>query len=141
MHPFVRIVISAYLVLAVLAGVPAGASGTVLCVATDGHIAFEVGDGRCADEVIPAVHVPAQAGLVLAPLGCDRCIDLPVGRPVLSEARNRSTAAGTDALIDAPRPAALLIIEPPTLSLSASAAPEAASHPAAPPSRTTILRN
>ncbi len=130
-----------YLVLAVLAGVPAGASRAVLCVAPNGHVAIEVGEGRCGDYAATSSGDLENSGVCTTPDGCASCVDLPMGKQVLSSANHG--APSTNASFA-------------SLTLDASSAPVAdltrattrvdvaqvkSSRPAFPPSRTTILRN
>jgi hypothetical protein len=133
-----------YLVLAVLAGVPAGASRAVLCVAPDGHVAIEAGIARCAD-VAPAAALGAESPAARAVPGdcgdCDDCVDLPVGGPVLSTAQHGATLApaplATSSALHVNGSGILALL--PAARTNASRA--AASRPSFPPSRTTILRN
>jgi hypothetical protein len=77
-----------YLVLAVLAGVPAGANRAVLCVAPNGHVAIEVGEGRCADRAAAVNGTIENTGICTVPDGCGDCVDLPMGKQILDIARN-----------------------------------------------------
>lgn len=141
MRSILRFMTRPYLVLAVLAGVPAGASRAVLCLAPDGHVAIEVGDTRCVDYASPASGAPEQVGPRIVPDGCGECVDVPVGSPVLSEAHGRITVRGSQTALTAPLLASVVAAESPAVSMRARSASGAAFHSAFPPSRTTILRN
>lgn len=140
MHAHLCSVTRCYLVLAVLAGVPAGASRMVLCVAPEGHVAIEVGSGRCVESGPSAGGAFEPAGLRMIPDGCNDCVDVPVGTPMLSEANGRNGALGSQASVEGPFLSALAL-DMPAMSMPAPSAPRAGSHSAFPPSRTTILRN
>lgn len=134
-----RTITQVYLVLSVLAGVPAGASRMVLCVASNGHVVIEPGGERCAGNTLPIVEASAPSGPLSMADDYRNCVDVPMGIPVLSEARGRGADSGTVAT------AALAWSEPvalvPIAAIRAGSVPTAASHAAFSPSRTTILRN
>jgi len=130
-----------YLVFTVLAGVPAGASRAVLCVASNGHVAIEAGEGRCG-EFAPATSGNIEnVGVCSMPDGCGDCVDLPMGKQVLSSAHHvvPSTNASTAPLA--------LSVDNFHLSDVVGVSPRVglaqveSSRPSFPPSRTTILRN
>lgn len=141
MRTLLRFGTHCYLVLAVLAGVPAGASRMVLCLAPNGHVEIEVGRGRCVDFESPCSDAPAQPEPRVVPDGCGECVDVPMGTPVLSEARGRGTAVGTETSVANPLLSAGPAAQRPAATIHARSAPRAAFHSAFPPSRTTILRN
>ncbi len=130
-----------YLVLAVLAGVPAGASTAVLCVAQNGHVAIEAGAGRCGACAPTSSGDTENTGICTMPDGCGDCVDLPMGKQILGSAHHVV-------------PSTIASLTP--LALSAvsihyadhfGASPRLfvgqveSSRPTFPPSRTTILRN
>lgn len=130
-----------YLVFTVLVGVPAGASRAVLCVASNGHVAIEAGEGRCG-EFAPATSGNIEnVGGCLMPDGCGDCVDLPMGKQVLRSAHHVVPSANASIA-----PLALSVDNfhlsdvvgmPPRVGL----AQVESSRPIFPPSRTTILRN
>lgn len=136
-----RLTTCAYLVLAVLTGVPAGASRAVLCLGPDGHVAIEMGNGRCAEYAPPGNDAGEPAGTEMLPTCCGECVDIPVGTPVLSERHGRSPAVSSPTELAPPLTLALLTSESPDAVTNARSAPGVDSHPAFPPSRSTILRN
>ena len=92
MRSILRLTTHLYLVLAVLACVPAGAGQVVLCVAPSGHVAIEVGAGRCVDAPPAAAQASTSDEIVLLPDNCDDCVDVPVGAHVLrASPRGNST--------------------------------------------------
>lgn len=130
-----------YLVLAVLAGVPAGACRAVLCVAPNGHVAIEVGEGSCRDYAPTSSGHLENSGICTTPDGCAACVDLSMGNQILSSALHRVTGTNTSS-------ASLTQIANsiPHADLSGATARVAvaqiySSRPTFPPSRTTILRN
>lgn len=130
-----------YLVLAVLAGVPAGASRAVLCVAPNGHVAIEVGEGRCGDYARTASGDIENSGICMTPDGCSDCVDLPMGKQIVSSAHHLvpSTSASL-----APLALSVVSIQPADLSGASPrlvVAQVRSSRPTFPPSRTTVLRN
>lgn len=130
-----------YLVVSVLAGVPAGASQTVLCLAPNGHVEIEAGNGRCVDYPAPVDESADPSETRIGPNACNDCVDLPLGVPVLNEARGRGPDFGSQAEVAAPALTTVLIPAPWIPSRTATSAPGAPSHSAFAPSRTTILRN
>ena len=130
-----------YLVLWVLAGVPVGASRTVLCLAPNRHVAIEMGDRRCVEYVPPARRAIERVDTRTVPRGCADCVDIPVGTPAMSQARGQSQALGAQESLARPFPSAVRAVELPSASLYAPPEPGAGSHSAFPPSRTTVLRS
>ena len=131
-----------YLLLSVLAGVPASASRGVLCLAPHGHVAIEAGGTRCVDyATCPANRACEHVGSRGARNPCGDCVDIPVGTPMLGEVYGhgstwRSQTAGT-----APLLAAALAIDSPATSTRAFSVQAAIPRAKCAPSRMTILRN
>ena len=130
-----------YLALAVLAGVPAGASRSVLCIAPNGHVAFEMGEGRCADYAPFAGGTLENAGVCTAPDGCGDCVDVPVGKQVWSSARHGTSVASLRAPQATPAVVAVSDAELFAFSSPSAVARGTPTRPSFPPTRTTILRN
>lgn len=130
-----------YLVLTVLAGVPAGAGRAVLCVAPNGHLAIEVGEGRCADYGPSASGELENAEGCTAPDGCGDCVDLPMSRQVFTAAHHGMSAARPELPLASPILAASQAIE--LLAEACRLAPVRGvlAHASFPRSRTTIFRN
>jgi hypothetical protein len=129
-----------YLVLTVLAGLPAGAGRSVLCVAPNGHLAIEVGEGRCADYASSASDEIENAEGCTAPDGCGDCADLPIGKQVFSAAHH-DMAAARSALLASPIPAADAGAELLAGVSRTALIQSTPTHTSFPPSRTTIFRN
>jgi hypothetical protein len=143
MRTLARWICHLYLGLSLLAGMPAGAQRSVICVAPNGHIAIEEGLGRCADHA-PDSETSASvenAGASQTPDGCGDCVDMPVSSHVSNATHHGTSAASPEPPAATPAIAGhcdvttLVCVSTPALSLQAPA------HPAFPPSRTTILRN
>ena len=141
MRPILRFTTHLYLALAVLAGLPAGASRAVLCVAPNGHVAIEAGEGRCGDYAPTSSGDLENNGICTMPDGCGDCVDLPMGKQTLS-----STHHGAPSTSASFAPLTLSAISVPNTDLSGTSprlvvARGGSSRPPFPPSRTTILRN
>lgn len=141
MRPILRLSTVLYLVLSVLAGVPAGASRVVLCVAPNGHVEIEAGSGRCVDAAAPAAGALDASAPRMAPEDCDDCVDVPLGMPVLSEARGHGPGFGAQAQLVAPALAPVLASASWNAPAPGTSAHGADTRSAFPPSRTTIFRN
>ena len=141
MRPFLRFATYCYLMVTVLAGIPAGASRAVLCVAPNGHLAIEMESGHCVSSVFHVTRTSEDAGPQMTPGCCGDCVDVPVGTPILSETHGRGRAAGSQTSLPAPFLSAALYADSPAVSLGAHSASGAEPHSAYPPSLTTILRN
>jgi hypothetical protein len=139
MRSMLRFTTHLYLVLTVLAGVPAGASRFVLCVAPIGHVAIEVGEGRCADYIPSASG--ASTGTRTVPDGCGDCVDVPMGSQVLSAARYATSAAGPERVASSPMLAGSHHAELLAVAYRPALMHGTQTHPSFPPSRSTILRN
>lgn len=130
-----------YLVFTVLAGVPAGAGRAVLCVASNGHVAIEAGEGRCGEFAPTTSGDIENVGICSMPDGCGDCVDLPMGRQVLRSAHHVVPSTNASA---APLTLSVDNIHLPDVAeLSHRLVPARgeSSRPTFPPSRTTILRN
>jgi hypothetical protein len=131
-----------YLLLSVLAGVPASASQGVLCLAPHGHVAIEAGVARCVDyATCPADGAFEHVGARGARSTCGDCVDIPVGTPMLGEGSGhgnprRSQTAGT-----APFLAAALEIDSPATTTRACSAQATIHWAGFASSRMTILRS
>ncbi len=141
MRTLARLVSHLYLGLALLVGLPAGAHRSVICVAPNGHLAIEVGQGRCADYVPSTSASVENAGVSTAPDGCGDCIDVPVSAHVLSP--NHHGTASANPRPPAPTPLFAGSHDAEPYAVLARLAPvfDTQIPPSFPPSRTTILRN
>lgn len=140
MRSLLHILTNGYLVLSVLAGLPAVATRSVLCVAPDGHVAIESGVGCCAERPAPA-RGDVQGDTRTADSGdCGDCVDIPVGAPVLHQTQGRLAASGTLGATVLLSPL-MSVMSAATAALRSLRAPDEASHSVFAPSRTTVLRN
>lgn len=140
MRPILLLTSRLYLLLAVLAGVPTGASRTVVCVAPDRHVAIETVEGRCMDDAPTAGGAIGNTAACTMPDDCGDCADLPVGEQILSQAHR--ALQSTDVQSAPPTPVYVRGIDADCFTASANrvAARVAPSPHLAPPSRTTVLR-
>jgi hypothetical protein len=141
MRSILRNVTHGLLLLSALAALPASPGRTVLCVAPDGHLAIESGEGRCADFPSLPTGTLGNAGLGTEPDGCGDCVDVPMGQQVLSTVHRASSARVSEGIASAPMVVHARFALPalaPGLETAPAGAPP---HPSFPPSRTTILRN
>lgn len=141
MRSFLRHLTHLYLVLAVLAGVPAGASRAVLCIGPSGHMAIEDGEAHCGASTRSSSGDVESADDFSVPGGCGDCVDFPMGKQTLHSAYHLAPSAGASVTLLAAGVQDVhlsdLFIASPRLAL---ARVESLRLPF-PPSRTTILRN
>ena len=102
MRTLIRHVTSLYLTLMVLAGVPSGAGPTVVCMGSDGHLAIEVGWGRCVEGPSGPCTAPGAESFNVVPDPCGPCVDLPMGNAALKAAPHVSNIVGQSASPAAP---------------------------------------
>lgn len=142
MRSTLKFLVRLYLLLSVLAGVPASASQGVLCLAPRGHLAIEAGETRCVDSA--AYATSGKFGLVgsrMPPNGCRDCVDIPVGTPMLGETHGHGTAPCFQPVVAGPLLAVVRAADPRATSIQAGWANRPALGAAFPPFRTMILRN
>ena len=136
-----RFLTNLYLAGAVLTGVPFGLGSTVICVASNGHLAIEVGQDRCAECPPGASSSLGNDGVDEASDPCGPCVDLPMGRSALREARHVLIVRGDAASPPMPILWAATRLDASHEAGSVSHSVEPALGASFPPTRTTILRN
>lgn len=140
MHSILLFTSRLYLLIAVLAGVPAGTSRIVLCVAPARHLAVEAVAGRCVDNT-PTGRIALESTVVCAaPDDCSKCADLPVGEQILCEADQTPQSASAQSGASTPVCAGGVIANRIGGADNVFAARVSPSRRLAPPHRTTVLR-
>ncbi len=141
MRPAIRHAANLYLSMTILVGVPAGRGAIVLCVAPNGHVAIEAGEGLCTNCSLSMAESTVDPGASVVPERCGPCVDLPVAAAALRDTRRALPVSAS--AISAPTLLAMggaLMLPAPAARLVLLGGSPSFSTPF-PPTQTTILRN